>query len=383
LDLFVSSTLFDRVTNMTTNNHGHGHNEHKHEHHLTPLSTFVKVFAVLIALTITTVVTAGYDFGVFNIVIAMLIATIKAALVILIFMQLYHDDLANKVTFFAAFAFLAIFLTLTASDLFFRSPPKPVQVAQKAAAGSTMDQNVLRVSTPKLIEKGKTSYQTNCVSCHGPNGKGDGIAAASMKPPPRNFTSSEWKYGRSPTRVFATITNGVKGTSMAAWGHLTVEERYALAHYVRSLSPTPPEDSPADLKAAGLSEGGKGSAEKPKEEIPIEVAMELMEVPDQVVIPADVEVNPQSKGAKIFKNACVSCHGLNGGGQEVAALGLNPRVKYITKGFAGARAPWADSQSEFIRVVSQGIPGRGMPGMSGFSRQEWDDLYSYVKQLTH
>jgi caa(3)-type oxidase subunit IV len=367
--------------NMTTHNHD-GHHSPKHEHHVTPLGHFVKVFLALIALTIITVVTSNYDFGIFNIIVAMLIASIKAGLVILIFMQLYHDDLANKVTFFSAFAFLAIFMILTASDLFFRSPPKPVQVEQKAAAGSTMDQNVLRVATPQLIEKGKAAFQINCVSCHGPNGKGDGIAATGMKPPPRNFTTTDWKYGRSPTRVFATITNGVKGTSMAAWSHLTVEERYALAHYVRSLSPGAPDDTPADLKAAGLSEGGTAKAEKPKQEIPIEVAMELMEVPDQVVVPAEQEINAGSKGAAIYHRACMNCHGINGTGAEVSALGLNPTVRYVTKSFTGARAPWVGSQAEFIRVVSQGFPGRGMPGMATFSKQEWDDLYSYVRQLT-
>src|SRR4030095_7780435 len=37
----------------------------------------------------------------------------------------------------------------------------------------------------------KKSVETNCVSCHGPGGKGDGPAAAALPPPkPANWTSA-------------------------------------------------------------------------------------------------------------------------------------------------------------------------------------------------
>src|SRR4051812_19816398 len=116
--------------------------ENKHAHHLTPFKIYYLVFGALITLTVLTVVTSLFDFGIMNIVVAMLIATIKATLVVMFFMQLKFDDLGNKVTFAAAFAFLFIFIALTASDLFFRVPQKPVQAAeQKVAAGGGADQN--------------------------------------------------------------------------------------------------------------------------------------------------------------------------------------------------------------------------------------------------
>src|ERR1700691_1863035 len=99
-------------------------NEHdknvEHEHHLTPLSMYFKVFAGLIILTIITVATSMFDFGFANIVVAMLIAVMKACLVVFFFMQLKYDDKFNKTTFASAFVFLSIFILITASDLFFR-----------------------------------------------------------------------------------------------------------------------------------------------------------------------------------------------------------------------------------------------------------------------
>ncbi|MDO8519548.1 MAG: cytochrome c [Deltaproteobacteria bacterium] len=35
---------------------------------------------------------------------------------------------------------------------------------------------------------GKAKYDTLCTSCHGPAGKGDGVAAAALNPKPRDLT---------------------------------------------------------------------------------------------------------------------------------------------------------------------------------------------------
>ncbi len=359
------------------------HGGHQHEHHLSPLSLFVKIFVALIVLTFITVGTSMYDFGIMNIVIAMGIAVLKATLVILFFMQLKFDDIGNKVAFAASFVFLSVFILLTGSDLFFRTEHRPVKAAEKAAGGgggAPSDQNKLRVASPDLLAKGKKSYDANCVICHGPGGKGDGPAAVALTPKPRDFTSGYWKLGGSPTRVFHTISNGSPGTGMAAWIQLSIEERYALAHYVRSISPNHPDDTQEDLKVAGLL-GGSAVQEKVAQEIPIDMAMDKLEVPDQVVIPAEAEINPQSHGAHLFKMECAVCHGINGVGAPVTSQGLNPPVTLMTKAFSGIQAPWVNSQGDFITLVSQGFPGRGMPGKAGFSKEEWGALHSYAREL--
>ncbi len=65
--------------------------------------------------------------------------------------------------------------------------------------------------------KGKSIYQSKCVTCHGPEGKGDGPVGKALKPPAGDFSSAESK-NKSPEELQAIIENGVPKTSMAAWG---------------------------------------------------------------------------------------------------------------------------------------------------------------------
>ncbi len=85
--------------------------------------------------------------------------------------------------------------------------------------------------TTELIDKGRTSFQTNCSACHGPKGEGDGAAAAALDPKPRNLATTSLK----PTKVFETLGKGVPGTAMVAFTHLPEDERWALSYYVADL----------------------------------------------------------------------------------------------------------------------------------------------------
>lgn len=89
--------------------------------------------------------------------------------------------------------------------------------------------------TPALLEKGKASYTTNCMTCHGEKGDGNGVAGAMMNPKPRNFMADKFKKGDKPDSVFKTISSGLPNTSMVGFGHLSDEERWALTYYVLDL----------------------------------------------------------------------------------------------------------------------------------------------------
>jgi cytochrome c oxidase cbb3-type subunit 3 len=85
---------------------------------------------------------------------------------------------------------------------------------------------------------GKTIYDSRCVSCHGPQGKGDGPVAKTIgTPPPGDLTDDQWKHGDRPEQVVGVIARGLPGTGMSPWvGTLDDEEIRAVAAFVYVLS---------------------------------------------------------------------------------------------------------------------------------------------------
>lgn len=84
-------------------------------------------------------------------------------------------------------------------------------------------------------------YASQCASCHGAQGKGDGPLAQGMEPAPANFHDATRMAQRSVYGLFSTISLGVGGTPMTAFTQLSEEDRWALAFYVASLA-TPAEE---------------------------------------------------------------------------------------------------------------------------------------------
>lgn len=90
-------------------------------HHIISIKTCLLIYSVLLVFTGITLVTGlGMDFGFLNFPIAMLIATVKASLVMFWFMGLKFDSTENRVIFFSSILFVAIFIVLTFSDIMFR-----------------------------------------------------------------------------------------------------------------------------------------------------------------------------------------------------------------------------------------------------------------------
>ncbi len=264
--------------------HDHGHGDHKqgdhghgdHKHYQLEPKTAVIVGLALLVLTAVTVASAHVDLGRLNFPLAMLIATTKALLVIMIFMDMRHERGDNKIIFGTSFIFLAIFFTLTSFDIFFRQPLQPAPIA--AAAGAPSQFKKAWTSSPELIAHGKELFAAQCVSCHGANGQGDGAAAAALNPRPRNFHSGDsWKIGRKPSQVFKTLKEGVPGSAMGAYATLSTDDRWGLVHYVLSLGPSAPADSSDDLAKVGIDPSKEnGGGEVVERKLPVDFVIERM-----------------------------------------------------------------------------------------------------------
>lgn len=96
------------------------HSEHS-EHIVSP-AIYIAIFSTLIVGTGLTVWAAFQNFGPFNIVIALGIASTKATLVVLYFMHARYSPRRTQLVIISAIFWLAIMLSLTLSDYQTRQP---------------------------------------------------------------------------------------------------------------------------------------------------------------------------------------------------------------------------------------------------------------------
>ncbi|MCI0916345.1 cytochrome-c oxidase, cbb3-type subunit III [Stutzerimonas stutzeri] len=80
------------------------------------------------------------------------------------------------------------------------------------------------------VEQGQKIFATNCVACHGPEGKGTHAMGAP------NLTDNIWLYGSSFGQIQQTLRYGRNGRMPAQQDHLGNDKVHLLAAYVYSLS---------------------------------------------------------------------------------------------------------------------------------------------------
>ena len=106
---------------------------------------------------------------------------------------------------------------------------------QKPAANAT--KNPVAASRSS-IATGKKLYDSQCASCHGTAGKGDGKAGAMLKPTPSDLTDGDWKHGHTDGDIFTVIRDGAKQTGMRAYGsRIPTNDIWNLVNFVRTLGP--------------------------------------------------------------------------------------------------------------------------------------------------
>jgi len=191
-------------------------------------------------------------------------------------------------------------------------------------------------------KRGKAIYLKRCLGCHGVEGDGLGPAAQRLNPPPRDFTSGQYKFKSSAFNedvpndadLFRMIRDGMPGTSMPGWRDVLSEQAIW--------------DVIAYIKVFGELE------EKPKH---------------QVDFGTQVKSSPASikKGKSLFlkDDRCSECHGKNGKGDGVKKLkddnGARTWPRNLTK-------PWTfragNSPKEIFTRITAGIPGTQMPSFA-------------------
>ncbi|MGI9549023.1 MAG: c-type cytochrome [Bdellovibrionales bacterium] len=105
------------------------------------------------------------------------------------------------------------------------------------------------VQAESLVNYGSKIYKAQCALCHGDKGLGNGTPG--LIPPPRNLVEGRWKRGGSSKALFITLQKGIPGGSMVSFKHLPKVDRWALVHYVRSITKNKVPDNLTELESFG------------------------------------------------------------------------------------------------------------------------------------
>jgi cytochrome c oxidase subunit 4 len=88
--------------------------------HIVPYKTFLIIWVALLILTGITIAVAQYNLGALNIWVALGIATLKAGLVVAVFMHMQYENRLFKLSLLSALTILAIFIGFTFFDVLYR-----------------------------------------------------------------------------------------------------------------------------------------------------------------------------------------------------------------------------------------------------------------------
>jgi mono/diheme cytochrome c family protein len=92
-------------------------------------------------------------------------------------------------------------------------------------------------SPEQTASRGQFLYQGMCASCHGSEGKGDGVSAQNLKSAPRDFSLRPWKTLIDLPSIKKVIVEGIPGTVMPGIKNaLTEPDLEALAKHVLKLA---------------------------------------------------------------------------------------------------------------------------------------------------
>jgi len=95
---------------------------HAEKEHHTSATRYILIWVALLVFTGLTVFTGRMDLGHFNLPLAMVIATIKATLVVLFFMHMAEQKGANRIVFVVSIFFVLLLIGLTGADVATRFP---------------------------------------------------------------------------------------------------------------------------------------------------------------------------------------------------------------------------------------------------------------------
>lgn len=224
-------------------------------------------------------------------------------------------------------------------------------------------------STPELLAEGEKLFKTNCASCHGENGAGGGPASMGLNPAPRNFTSKEnWKNGTKLSNIYQTLQEGLPPSAMIAYEFLLPQQKFALAHYIRTnFIPSPDVDTDADLQALDATYNLSGGLQLAAQ-IPVKSASFLVISENQS---ANTKIDSTLSSIKKYQSE----NGFNIFSKVV-------KNQNVALSFLSKNSGWKQNESGFVNLVVNNVNQNGFNGsVFNLKNEEWNSLYNLMLKL--
>lgn len=229
-----------------------------------------------------------------------------------------------------------------------------------------VDLSVVKNPTKEFIDKGKGLYDSNCKSCHGDTGMGDGTAGAMLNPKPRNLqTVDGWTNGRTIDMLYKTLQEGIIQNGMAAYEYLPAEDKMAIILYTRTFAQYPVIK---DEELASLDQTyqlSKGTVVPST--IPVSASENKLIEENQLIIN---KVNAAKQLLAVSKE--------NAGAELIKSSAKN--VNKVLSSFLKMENSTADG---FASLVAENPINYGFkPVVSRYSKEELTEIYNYLKIVT-
>ena len=114
-----------------------------------------------------------------------------------------------------------------------KAPPEYIHRQARSLASALLAAYPVPLAPAKGpdLARGAALYAQNCASCHGSSGDAKVPIAATMDPPPIAFTDRARARERSAFALYQVIDQGLEGTSMSSFRHLSEPDKWALAFH--------------------------------------------------------------------------------------------------------------------------------------------------------
>jgi photosystem II stability/assembly factor-like uncharacterized protein/mono/diheme cytochrome c family protein len=223
---------------------------------------------------------------------------------------------------------------------------------------------------------GHSLYQTHCAYCHGPDGRGDGMAG--IDPKARYFGWEQYKFVTTPNRIptdadlKAVLKRGIPGSAMPSFAELSESDLDHLVAHLRGLT-----RAGIAAREAKLLGEEYNAPEHMQYLATKSTPAEPIAIPANFPPPTSMAI---ANGKKLFAERCASCHGAGGKGDGNSNVpneeGLLIKPRDLTRGiYRGGGEP-----ADLYARIALGF-GKSMPSNVDLPAAAIIDLVHFVRDL--